>query len=220
MHKYLALIILMASTASASTLIVNDDGSGNFTRIQDAINTSAEGDEIIVRGGPYQERLVVDRSIMLRGDGYPVVYGCDTGEPVIKITAANVTVEGFMISNCTNEMCMSGAVEVRSDGCKLLNNTIFNNTGHGVYLFKSDNHVISGNRIHDNGYLNIRTLDSDYNEISGNEIYRGGKSGILVENSEFSALTKNDVYENVETGICLHKSEDCIILNNNIEHAQ
>ena len=53
MYRCLILLLLMISTASATTWIVDDDGGGNFTKIQDAINASADGDEIIVRvAGP------------------------------------------------------------------------------------------------------------------------------------------------------------------------
>jgi hypothetical protein len=75
----------MVSTASASTWIVDDDGSGNFTKIQTAISGSSIGDEIIVRGGTYHENLVVDRSVMLVGDRNPVVDGSGANEPVINI---------------------------------------------------------------------------------------------------------------------------------------
>ncbi|MEA2046423.1 MAG: right-handed parallel beta-helix repeat-containing protein, partial [Euryarchaeota archaeon] len=193
MHRILILMVLTISTASTTTWIVDDDGCGNFTKIQDAINASADGDEIIVRGGTYHENLMVDRSVLLISDGNPVVDGNGANDPIINITAANVTLEGFTIANCTDDRQNSGAVVVRSDGCKVLNNTISNNAGHGVLLFNSGKHAISGNYVHNNAHAGMRFFNSRYNEISGNEVCNNEKPGIGLQYCEKNTLTENHV---------------------------
>ena len=49
------LILIMASAASGATIVVDIDGGGDFTKIQEAINASETGDEIVVWSGTYAE---------------------------------------------------------------------------------------------------------------------------------------------------------------------
>ena len=156
---------------------MDDDGSGNFTEIQDAIDASADGDEIIVCGGTYHESLMVDRSIILRGDGNPVVDGSGANDPAISITAANVTLVGFTITGTVVEH-KSGAMMVESQGSMLLNNTVCNNAGTGVRLMKSSNCLVSGNQVHDNGGKGIVLISSRNNTLTGNQVHHNGKGGI------------------------------------------
>jgi nitrous oxidase accessory protein NosD len=68
------LVLSMVGTASATNWSVNGSGEdADFTRIQDAINNSKDGDTIIVHSGVYYENVVVDRSVTLRGIWHPVV---------------------------------------------------------------------------------------------------------------------------------------------------
>jgi parallel beta-helix repeat protein len=144
------LILILASTASGATVVVDDDGSGNFTTIQEAINASEIGDVIVVQNGTYPENLVVDRSIVLKGENGPVVKGSGLSAPLITITSDNVTLEGFTFSGCINDCSDFGAVLVLADGCKLLNSTISASSGNGLCLRNSSYHLVSGNLIHDN----------------------------------------------------------------------
>lgn len=50
---------LMASLSHAATLTVAQDGSGDFTTIQAAVDAAAEGDEIIISGGTYAEDVTI-----------------------------------------------------------------------------------------------------------------------------------------------------------------
>jgi plastocyanin len=51
-------------------IIVN---SANYTKIQDAINASSEGDTILVYSGTYYENVNVNKQLTLGGIGMPVV---------------------------------------------------------------------------------------------------------------------------------------------------
>ncbi len=49
----LAFQVITGSTA-AMTLYVDDDGTGNYTTIQSAVNAAVNGDTIIVNPGTYE----------------------------------------------------------------------------------------------------------------------------------------------------------------------
>ncbi|MCK5112952.1 MAG: hypothetical protein KAQ84_05355, partial [Thermoplasmatales archaeon] len=51
-----------------NTLYVGGSGSGNYTQIQDAIDNASDGDTIYVFSGVYDGGLIVDKSIILKGE--------------------------------------------------------------------------------------------------------------------------------------------------------
>ena len=85
-----ALIILIGHfhNADAETLTVAEDGSEEYTRIQDAINASENGDTVRVLEGTYHENVIVNKSVMVVGDGseVTVIHGSNEGDVII-ITA-------------------------------------------------------------------------------------------------------------------------------------
>jgi nitrous oxidase accessory protein NosD len=106
------LIMMLAASASGATIVVDDDGVGDFATIQEAVNASEAGDVIIVQSGTYSENLVLDRPIVLKGEGSPIVKGSGLSNPLIVITSDNVTLEGFTFTGCLNDSMNSGAVLV------------------------------------------------------------------------------------------------------------
>jgi hypothetical protein len=58
--------------AADSTIVVAQDGSGDYTTITQALEAAESGrdiDEILIRPGTYIEALFIDRDITLKGDG-------------------------------------------------------------------------------------------------------------------------------------------------------
>ena len=55
--------------AAGGPIVVAQDGSGEYTTITDAVAAAADGDEILVRPGTYQEVVIIEADITLRGDG-------------------------------------------------------------------------------------------------------------------------------------------------------
>ena len=99
----LAIILLTgigfpAKTAQAAELCV---GNGcPYTTIQDAINAASAGDTITVHSGVYNENITIDKALTLKSDaGASNTTIAGDGGATIRITASNVTIEGFAITN-------------------------------------------------------------------------------------------------------------------------
>ncbi|EMR74702.1 hypothetical protein MBGDF03_01101 [Thermoplasmatales archaeon SCGC AB-540-F20] len=51
-----------------NTLYVGGSGSNNYTKIQDAINDSVDGDTVFVYNGTYYEFVEINKQITLQGE--------------------------------------------------------------------------------------------------------------------------------------------------------
>gem|GEM_PF-292063 len=213
----LILFLIMASAASGAIFVVDDDGAGNFTKIQEAINASEIGDVIVVQNGTYPENLVVDRSIVLKGEENPVVEGSGLSDPLVTITSEKVTLEGITFSGSLNDSFGAGAVLVLEDGCKLLNCTIAASLGNGLNLRDSRDHLVSGNMIHDNGYGGVCVIRANSSVVIENQVLRNGKWGIVLGGCVRDEVIKNEVRENGEVGIQLDGSDFNDVVWNNID---
>ena len=86
--------------SNGDTLYVGGTGPNNYTKIQDAINDSSDGDTVYVYddSSPYYENVVVDKSINLIGEDSETtsIIG-DRQYFVINITADLVNISGFTV---------------------------------------------------------------------------------------------------------------------------
>jgi len=186
---------ILLQACQGSSFIVNPPD-----RIQAAIDQASNGDIIIINKGIYYENLVVNKSLILKGNGSPVIDGSGNGS-VIVILANETTLDGLVAENSSFE----------SDGIKLIsiyNNSIKNNTihkcGSGLNLLDSSSNIIMGNNISDNRVA-INISNGSRNLAQGNEIYNN-EIGIKLWISNNNSLSKNNINFIDQQGIIIRKS--------------
>ena len=101
-----------AGARTRATITVCQNGSGNFTTIQGAVNAASPGDTIRVCDGVYVEQVLIDKNLTLEADtaqaaeikapsllvpGPGLPAGVNT-QSIVTIDAANVTIRGFTIA--------------------------------------------------------------------------------------------------------------------------
>ena len=79
---------------------MSQDGNGDHTSIQDAIDAAGSGDTIRVWEGTYTENVVVDKRMDLvgNGSGETTIDG-ERISDVVRITADRVNISGFRMIN-------------------------------------------------------------------------------------------------------------------------
>jgi parallel beta-helix repeat protein len=55
--------------AADGTIVVAQDGNGDYTTITEAVEAAVDGDKVLVKPGTYTEAVVIDKDITLSGDG-------------------------------------------------------------------------------------------------------------------------------------------------------
>jgi parallel beta-helix repeat protein len=203
---------------SGNTLYVGGSGPNNYTRIQDAINDSVDGDTVFVYddSSPYYEKVEVDKSINLIGeDKDTTIIIVEYFFGVIYIVVDWVNISGFTIQSVGNPY-MGIGIQISSNHNTITDNNIISNNNSGIYLELCSNNIITGNNISNN--LNGIDLWSNSNTISGNKI-SNNMCGIDLYDSNDNTITDNNISNNMY-GISFDDSNDNIITANNIMNGE
>ena len=132
--------------SNGNILYVGGNGTGNYTKIQDAINNASNGDTVFVYNGTYYENVVIDKSINLIGEdrNSTIIDGVGIGN-VITITDDNTLLKNFTIQN-GGYYPFYALVKITSNNNTISNNTVIH-AFHGIWLNNSDLNDVSGNYI-------------------------------------------------------------------------
>jgi parallel beta-helix repeat protein len=207
--------------------IVDDEGDGDFTTIQQAIDdiNVLDGDTIMVFSGMY-ENIVVHKSLAIIGVAHEYENGSDTGKPIINGGAKNaiditeieeVCISGFIIRDSGEH----GVFLKEVSGAIISKNNITNNFFHGIFAEDVSNIQILNNYIIDNKKIGITLQSFDvnniytYNYILGNHIGNNGEQGILVTYTNHNVISGNNIEDNGLHGICIWYAHRNNILYNN-----
>ena len=210
-----------APGAKANNLRVNPGGTGGcFATITAAISVAAAGDTILIVGacGTYFERLTIDKSLNLIGEGAAstTIDGAEIGQ-VIRITAAvTVTLTGLAIRHGqagTGSLTDQTGGGIRSELASLTLNYVVvsnNQTGGGAAAAGAKGGGISNDR--GNLTLNDTTVsgnitgtpaeDNAPNSVGGSGGYEGG-----IYNDRGSLTLNDSTISGNVTGAGAHGSD-------------
>ena len=189
----------LISLKSGKTLYVGGSGPGNYTKIQDAIDDSTDGDTVFVYAysSPYYENILVEKSITLIGEdkNNTVIEGDSNfhGVYVIKIKANYVNIIGFTIQS------QGEYTPYPDDGIWILTpyNVIEGNiiqyTRIGIYLSSASRNIIKNNTIRNNKQDGIRTYGSGSNVIENNHFNDNNFEAIKVGYRASDYIIKDNI---------------------------
>ncbi len=206
-------IIIIADKSSSDIIYVGSSILSQFSKIQDAIDFSSNGDTIFVNQGYYQENIILDKSIILIGENKnnTIIDGNGTGD-VVLIQDSGVEINGFTIKNSGNSGRNSG-IKVFGDYVIIRNNNILDNT-IGIFIGDSYGCNIEFNDIYSNRDSGIHLLRTHENNIESNQIYEN-RWGIFSTQSFNNTINNNLIELNKIYGIWLLRHNFGNIISNN-----
>ena len=159
----------------SNTLYVGGNGTGNYSKIQDAIDDASNGDAIFVYSGIYYENLIVDKSVSLQGKNkeYAIIDGNGGGD-VVYISADEVQLSNFTIRNSGigQDHLLDGAIEITSDD-NVIQNVKCLDTNYGIWAHSSDSNTITNNYV--DAFYDSIWLDNCYNNfLRDNAMFNSG----------------------------------------------
>ncbi len=182
-------------------LHVGGDGEGNYTKIQDAINDSNDGDTIIVHEGIYEENLKINKSLKILGENAKIITS------IIDIYSNDVYIEGFSIEGIKKE----GVIKCYGNNFHFSKNELYY-CGKGLFIV-GKNSKIEGNIIRDNE-VGI-WIEGENWVINENDIINNWY-GIWAEKPENFHITKNNFSYTQWYGIWIEGGRNGFIESNNI----
>ena len=187
------LLILLPATGFAATYVVQPDGSGDFTTIQDALNAASNGDVICLGDGAFTGAgnkdldpggvdIVIQplpgASPVINCEGSGRAFHIHSGETAAMVVRGIAMINGLPPGGAAAK---GGAILIENASPTILNNTISDNeagVGGGLYLDNSSSlivrNAITSNDVGFSGpgaglYLNNSTATIYDNLINLNE---------------------------------------------------
>lgn len=187
----IGLVALIGTGVKAGTIKVCPDCE--IRSIREAINVSQYCDTLIVGPGTYSEgRIIINKSLTLIGNGFPVIDGSNSSE-IFTVTADHVHIEGFQIQNVgTSYMEDRAGIRIqKSAHFTIIRNKLIN-TFFGIYLENADHGIVKDN------ILRGEAVDE---MSSGNAIHLWHCKHILVEGNEVSHHRDGIYFEFVDSSL-------------------
>ena len=191
------LLVTLSTSIEAATWSVKPGES-----ITKALRNATSGDTIRVQAGHYAERLLIDKAIVLSGNGRPTLSGSQLGD-VIRVRAPDVVIEGIIIRDSGADLTAQNAgiyVEPGADRIAIRGNDLTYNL-FGIWLQGVKDVEVSGNLI-----IGKRDLPSAQR---GNGIQLYNTSGARIIGNQIS-FARDGIYVDV--------SHHAVFRNNRIHH--
>jgi parallel beta-helix repeat protein len=234
-------------TSRGNWLYVGGSGPGNYTRIQDAINNSHDGETVFVYSGLYTERIVIPNAINLIGESKNTTIisaEIQDYEILITLSSSDITISGFtlrstgvyygsLISNShyygyLNNITISDNIFrgkilwviyfTICNFCTITKNTFSLNCSIGIYMRNGLNWTITNNTMNAVGWIG-QGMELEYTShcIVSNNTFISIRDAGLIIDSQFGTIS-NNYFFNISKAIVMEGSYKNSILSNLIDN--
>ena len=206
-------------TSRGNIFYVGGNGSGNYTKIQDAIDNATDGDTVFVYNGIYYENVGVDKKIQLIGEdrNNTIIDANKISSPVM-LLVNGIKLSGFCLQNSGNNWYCDSGVRLSTFSHnawnhKIIGNKMINNCD-GLFACGSGDNVIS-----DNIFINNRNAGMYFqsgghnNDIYNNTIINNSAQGIFMFGCHFNKLFNNSITNN-NAGIVFQECDENNVFDN------
>jgi len=202
---FFVLALLLCKVSEARTIRVGKNGQ--YSSIQKAVDAAVAGDTVWVEKGVYREKnLLINKSIILIGSGFPVLDGEDKFE-IISVKANRVVVKGFkIIHSGISSMEDIAGIKIYNVRDVIISGNVFEETFFGVYVQSGTNCTVENNQLKASSQTEqqsgngIHCWKSDSMRITGNTII-GHRDGIYFEFVTNSIISGNLSKGNIRYGL-------------------
>lgn len=184
---------------SASFQPISIGANAFYTTIQDAVDNSADNDQINVPDGIYDEDVDINKAVKVLGESQEntIIRGLFTGNPNTVILGTNATISNLTVMRDYGNKFYEWTTSAKSQGITI--------NGNGATI---EGVKVTGNR---NGiYINNRQ-----NFTVKNNVIVSNRTGLqLVNNISGGQITNNIISENLTHGLMLNYDLGAINANN------
>jgi len=218
---YLLLFLLGHHVLAKTWTICN---TCEQSSIKNTIERASAHDTLLIQKGTYKEfEILVDRPLVIKGIGYPIVDGEKKGE-IIRITSDDVTLDGLFVINVGVSYTKdNAAIRVVQSKNFLIQNMVLEQLFFGIYLEKSSHGKVYHNRI-------IGEAVDEYNSGNGIQLWyssdvevvknhvQGTRDGMYLEFSDRITISDNVSMDNLRYGLHFMFSNHDVYTRNTFEN--
>ncbi|MER3374917.1 MAG: nitrous oxide reductase family maturation protein NosD [Allomuricauda sp.] len=217
---FVFLIGFQIGLANTWTVCSNCENSS----IKETILRAAPHDTLLIEKGTYKEfEILVDKPLVIKGIGYPIVDGEKKGE-IFRITSDDVTLDGLFVINVGVSYTKdNAAIRVVQSKNFLIQNMVLEQLFFGIYLEKSSHGKVYHNRIigeavdEYNSGNGIQLWYSSDIEVAKNHV-QGTRDGIYLEFSDRITISDNVSMDNLRYGLHFMFSNHDVYIRNTFEN--
>jgi len=195
------LFILLIGVLFSPSLVLAQE----VTPISELIESAEPGDTIQLEDHVYEEDIIIDKAIVLKGADNTVIRGTGNSD-VITLKEDGITIENITIQHSGTSLDHDFAgIKVLSNHNKI-NHNIIEDSLHGIYLERSNGNELFGNTIYGSPELNIsrrgngiHLFHSSDNLLKDN-IIDGARDGIYFSFANHTEISGNTI-SNTRYGI-------------------
>jgi len=197
--------------------------SENLSPLQARIDAAAPGATLEVPAGEYRGDLIVDKPLLLIGSGRPLLLGSGRGS-VVRVRAANVTIEGFAIDGRRGgDLSLDSAGVHTSGRDTTLRDLEIREAIFGVYLREASGATVERCRVRgipgkDPGEKGsgIHAYNLEGFRFDDNEVV-DVRDGLYLQNASHGVLRRNTARD-VRYGLHYMFSDDNVFEENTFEN--
>ena len=216
------LIMLCGPVVEGDTIVVDPAGGGDYTTIQDAADSSQDGDTIDVHPGTYFENVRLYNEVTLRSSGGGVTVD-GQGDRGIHLYRNNTIVSGISVLNASNGIYVfNNSFTIRNvtiDNCTvydgndpgitfyhvsdstIIDCTSYNNSNDGIMFDQCSDSVIAVSSLYGNGRSGINLMGAGGNLITSCLVQDNGDIGLILLDSFNTTVRNATTSNNTKTGI-------------------
>ncbi len=202
---------------SHNRLVVSPQGP--YTTIQAALAAAHDGDLIQVRAGFYRGPIVVDKSVMLEGENFPVIDNGNEGT-VVTLNAPDIVFRGFELRGSGAEYDRDHSGITVSAPRVVVENNRIHEALFGIFVAKASDVVIRNNDITSKAELEIslkgdaiRLWYSPRVTVEGNHVHQSRDIVVWYSND---IIIRNNFVEQGRYGAHLMYCDNVIIEGNRL----
>ena len=193
-----SVLLALAALLTSVVMMRPADAAVASESITTMIARAKPGDTISVPAGTYREQIVIDKPLVLVGEGQPVIDAGGRGD-VVLVTADEVTVRGFTIQGSARDVVDEPAgVRIRGNRATIEANRV-RDTLYGIVMEDSAGHRILNNRVSSipefgperRGHA-LYVWHTDNTTIEGNTV-TGAKDGVFLGFANHNRVERNYV---------------------------
>ncbi|KAA0002537.1 MAG: PKD domain-containing protein [Thermoplasmata archaeon] len=192
------MVILLASMLPSSiimvkgdnTIYVDDDGDGDFTTIQAAINAANNGDTIYIKNGIYNGGISINKIVYIVGESKNAIVDCGNNYG-FQIWSSGTEINGITIKNAGE-----GYAGIIVYAEATIKNCNFSYNYEAIHVVGSENGLIMRNVFYNN-YYGITFVNSYFNVVRENYFIKNQKAISLGTDTSDNIFCYNNFMSNI-----------------------